>query len=232
MAPRHYGQSLCTKSLLSNYKNNIIDARDFGMKQLSSTAQWRPIQTTRPIIDYRFKVEDYNSVEIGGESGGGHRGTVGVGGAWPYKSYTTVTALLLIFRSRTIRTHGRKIRATSTTIIQARGRRHNAGNKLRVYERTLVYLGKAIPIALHAQITAVSSDGLTLTLSKAAAVTQRMPMYTSTIRTCSTNSALIRVQMSFQRRPRISTGSQFGSSHTGYHYTEPAGIMRSVNPLI
>jgi hypothetical protein len=161
-----------TKSLLSDYKNNIIDARDFGMKQVLSTGSMAA-KSNQLVLSSNtgFKVGDYILVEIGGESDGGYRGTVGIGGAWPYKSYATVTALLADLSQP----HNSYAWAQDTGDVyyDYLGSWEKAQVPVASYGYTSerwYYLGKAIPIALHARITAVSSDGLTLTLSKAAAV--------------------------------------------------------------
>ena len=114
-----------------------------------------------------FTVGDWVIVEIGNEAGQGQRGTRGVGGTWPAKSYPTEAQLLAD--------------GEPTEPAVRLGRRHRL--RLLVARRRVVqpgaqppqhvlhgsyYLGKAIPRSLQARITAIS--GNTLTLDKSAAV--------------------------------------------------------------
>lgn len=99
-------------------------------------------------------------VEIGGETGTGARGTIGVGGAWPALSYANTTAM----NADTSQALNKMcwVVATGDTYYWD-------GAAWVQPASTDYYIRKAVPKALWAEITAIS--GNTLTLSKTASAT-------------------------------------------------------------
>jgi hypothetical protein len=114
-----------------------------------------------------FAVGDWVIVEIGKEAGQGQRGTRGVGGTWPAKSYPTEAALLAD-RSQPNRLHA-WAEDTGYAYWWLDGQWYDlAPNRPNTFYTGQYYLGKAIPRSLQARITAIS--GNTLTLDKSATV--------------------------------------------------------------
>jgi hypothetical protein len=114
-----------------------------------------------------FNVQDWVIVEIGNEAGRGQRGTRGVGGTWPAKSYPT-EAQLLADKSQPNKTFA-WAEDTGFVLWRVDGKWLNlAPNRPDMFYTGQYYLGKAIPRSLQARIKAIS--GNTLTLDKAAAV--------------------------------------------------------------
>jgi hypothetical protein len=114
-----------------------------------------------------FRVGDWVIVEIGSEAGRGQRGTRGVGGTWPSKSYPT-EAQLLADRSQPNRLHA-WAEDTGYVFWWLDGQWFNmAPNRPNTFYTGQYYLGKAVPRSLQARITAIS--GNTLTLDKPAVV--------------------------------------------------------------
>jgi hypothetical protein len=114
-----------------------------------------------------FNVHDWIIVEIGKEAGRGQRGTRGVGGTWPAKSYPT-EAELRADKSQPNKTHA-WAENTGYAFIRLDGKWLNlAPNRPDMFYTGQYYLGKAIPRSLQARIKAIS--GNTLTLDKEAAV--------------------------------------------------------------
>ena len=114
-----------------------------------------------------FAVGDWVIVEIGKEAGQGQRGTRGVGGTWPAKSYATEAQL------RADRSQANRLYAwaedTGYVYWWLDGQWYDiAPNRPNTFYMGSYYLGRAIPRSLQAQITAIS--GNTLTLNKSAAV--------------------------------------------------------------
>jgi hypothetical protein len=114
-----------------------------------------------------LKVGDWVIVEIGKEAGQGRRGTRGVGGTWPSKSYAT-EAQLLADRSQPNRLHA-WAEDTGYAFWWLDGQWFNlAPNRPNMFYTGQYYLGKAVPRSLQARITAIS--GNTVTLDKSAVV--------------------------------------------------------------
>ena len=114
-----------------------------------------------------FAIGDWVIVEIGKEAGQGQRGTRGVGGTWPAKSYAT-EAQLLFDRLQPNKTHA-WAEDTGYVFWWLDGKWLNmAPNRPNMFYTGQYYLGKAIPRSLQARITAIS--GNTFTLNKSAAV--------------------------------------------------------------
>ncbi len=114
-----------------------------------------------------FEVGDWVIVEIGNEAGQGQRGTRGVGGTWPSKSYPT-EAQLLADTSQPNRLHA-WAEDTGYVFWWLDGQWYNmAPNRPNTFYTGQYYLGKAVPRSLQARITAV--NGKTITLDKSAVV--------------------------------------------------------------
>jgi hypothetical protein len=115
-----------------------------------------------------FKVGDWVIVEIGKEHGLGRRGTRGVGGTWPAKSFETEAQLLAD------KTQPEKLFAwaedTGYVFWWLQGKWFNlAPNRPNTFYTGQYYLGKAIPRSLQARVLRIT--GNTLTLDKVAAAT-------------------------------------------------------------
>lgn len=114
-----------------------------------------------------FRVGEWVIVEIGREPGQGQRGTRGVGGTWPSKSYATESQLL----DDGSPSNGQFAWAEDTGEVFWRvdGVWYNmAPNRRNTFAAGSYYLGKAVPRSLQAHITAI--NGNTLTLDRSAAV--------------------------------------------------------------
>ncbi len=157
------------KQIYSDYRNKILDLRDFGLQDTSAigsiTAGSNQLKLATPS---QFKGGDYVIVETGEETGQGIPGSEGVGGTWPSKSYATA-----------VERDQDKFQPVDTyawiesdgTIYQWNGKQWqdrsywintsiNPPVRMENY-----YVKRAVPLALRAKILGVSSDGLTLTLS-------------------------------------------------------------------
>jgi len=111
-----------------------------------------------------FAVNDYIIIGVGGELGAGARGTVGVGGTWPYKSYPNKAAMDL----DTTQPEGKYAYCVDTGDV------YRWFNAVGYYWTPQTgsgvgyYVQKVIPRALATKITGKS--GTTLTLETAATV--------------------------------------------------------------
>lgn len=157
---------LPTQALFSDPTNLVFDMRDFRMRPIATTGTISASSTSLVIAKAQnFQIGDWAVVEIGGEAGAGALGTQGVGGQWPAKTYATL-ALLMADAGNPTNTYawdqadGNSWRWTGS--VWANGNVDFASTK--------AYYGKAIPQSLHGRITAISGDGLTLTLDTAATV--------------------------------------------------------------
>ena len=82
------------KKLRSAPPAGVIDFRDFGLKGLSCTGSISADSDQLTLnTNPGFQVGDPIIIATGGEAGAGERGTVGVGGNWPLKSYADATAM-------------------------------------------------------------------------------------------------------------------------------------------
>ena len=80
--------------LYSDYANNKLDMRDWGMRSIQTTGTIAAGSSTLVLAaTQNLKVGDFLLVEIGHEAGAGLRGTIGVGGVWPALYYATTAAL-------------------------------------------------------------------------------------------------------------------------------------------
>ena len=114
-----------------------------------------------------LKVGDWIIVEIGKEAGQGRRGTRGVGGTWPSKSYAT-EAQLLNDKTTPDRTFA-WAEDTGYVFWWIDGRWMNmAPNRPNMFYTGQYYVGKAVPRSLQARITRINGD--TLVIDKSAAV--------------------------------------------------------------
>lgn len=105
-------------------------------------------------------------VEMGGESGHGIRGTVGVGGQWPYYIYNNTAAMM----ADTSQVDGFYAGNLQDGKVY-RWQNGDSGFSWNAYTHWPYYLEKIIPHALdRVTVTAISMDGLTVTLSKPAVV--------------------------------------------------------------
>lgn len=78
----------------TDYDNRVLDFRDWGWKQLSTTGSMSAGSTALTVASASgFAIGDRVLVATGGETGAGARGTVGVGGTWPRDRYANVAAL-------------------------------------------------------------------------------------------------------------------------------------------
>jgi hypothetical protein len=114
-----------------------------------------------------FSVGEWVIVEIGREPGQGLPGTRGVGGTWPWKSYSSESQLL----EDGSQPNGQFAWAEDSGDVfwWADGVWYNlAPNRANTLHRGSYYLGKAVPRSLQARITAI--NGNTLTLDREAAV--------------------------------------------------------------
>jgi hypothetical protein len=152
-------RNLQNEQLFSNPNANLIDLRDFGVSSIATTGSIS--QNSNYLVlpaDEGFKIGDNIIVAVGGEVGGGHYGTMGVGGAWPHKSYSSLVAM----QADTIQPDGIYASIPSGDVYQSWGGAWSID--------TRYYFAKISPAALSARVVARSSDGRTLTLDKQALV--------------------------------------------------------------
>lgn len=156
---------LANKVLLSNYLNNSYDLTDFGLAQKvgvgSITAATKTF-TLNAAPSAPFKKGDFVIIETGGEAGLGIRGTVGVGGTWPQKSYPDEATLL----ADTTPIDGTYAWVVATGKVWRR-----TGGVWQAQLKKDYYIFKANPLALKAKVKTVDATGLILTLNTAAVVT-------------------------------------------------------------
>jgi hypothetical protein len=139
---------------------SILDVRDFGLKTLATTGDMTA-GTSTLLLDSNpgFVIGDPIIIEVGGESGGGARGTRGVGGQWPALTYANAAA-----RDADTSQVTNKICA-----LISDGLTYRWNGSWWVRHTTTGYHDVMIPRALIATITNVS--GTTITLDTAATVT-------------------------------------------------------------
>lgn len=78
----------------SDYSNKIIDPRDWGFKNLTTTGSMTGGSATLTVASNPgFAIGDKIIVEIGGEAGAGEIGTKGVGGTWPRDFFANEASL-------------------------------------------------------------------------------------------------------------------------------------------
>jgi hypothetical protein len=165
---------------MSNIAAGIYDPRDFGFRAIQTTGSINAGSNTLMLAEpTTFAVGDYVIVEIGKEPGAGMRGTKGVGGTWPARSYPDL-ATMQADTSQADGTYawredtGDVLRFASASSSWAVGGYswYTLGTAQwgqDVYGRKY-YPAKAIPRALQARVIAVSNNVTTLTLDQTAAV--------------------------------------------------------------
>lgn len=159
------------KVLSSDYENRILDMRDFGLKSshaLGSITAGSNLLVLQSEPNPRFEKGDYIIVELGGEAGMGLRGSKGVGGVWPQKSFLNASAMEAD-RSQPggtfawteddglIRRWDGSVWFDSATFV------NSVGTTNYFY-----FGGKAVPLALRGYVEQISEDGLTIRLSATA----------------------------------------------------------------
>lgn len=158
-------------SLYSTTKNtsraamDVYDPRDFGMRAVTPTTGSISAGSNLLTLasNVGFQVGDQVIVAVGGEAGGGLRGTQGVGGVWPLLNYATVAAM----NADTSQASATCAWVTANnTCYQWTGSVWNTPIDGQRY-----YPNEPIPLALIAMVTAVGGAGTVLSLSKNAATT-------------------------------------------------------------
>jgi hypothetical protein len=153
-------RTLRPQPLYSDYANSILDLRDFGLNDLHATGSIDKGSKTLTLKRRaNLQAGDYVIVETGGEAGAGARGTRGVGGTWPTRSYPTLSTM----STDASGPDGLYAWVEETGDVYrwlSGAWRHQSHD---------YYIAKAIPLALHARVTAVR--GTSVTLDRPAAVT-------------------------------------------------------------
>jgi hypothetical protein len=147
--------------LLSDYENHKLDLRDFGLREVKGQASISGGSSQLIFsVPPGFRRGDYVIVEIGGESGRGLRGTRGVGGTWPAKSYVNRSAM----NADTGQPENTYAWIESDRMVSQWKSSIWTPVGTNGYYHSIVY-----PISLRAKIVEIASDGLTATLDKTAA---------------------------------------------------------------
>jgi hypothetical protein len=151
----------------SNRALQYFDIRDFGAKTTMTKGTISGRSNFLAIEDPAgLAIGDHVVVEIGGESGAGARGTLGVGGAWPSLSYVN-SAAMNADTGQPDRTYAWD-RSSGLVYIYTSGswsHRDDGGGPFNQG----YYTAKALPKALLAKIMAIA--GNVVTLDTAATVT-------------------------------------------------------------
>ena len=146
------------KTVFSIPEAGLIDLRDFGLRDIATTGSIEADSNILAIAeDKQFRVGDRIIVAVGGENGGGLRGTVGVGGSYPNLNYANASEMNAD-KGRPNFTYA-WMRDTGDVKSSYGGKWNQDGR---------YYLQKVVPKAMLARITAISSDGLNLTLDTSA----------------------------------------------------------------
>jgi hypothetical protein len=157
----HY---LPQKYLYGDPDASIYDTRDFGMRRMpavtgSMTASGNQVTLS---ANAGFQVGDPIIVEIGGETGGGLRNSVGVGGQWPALGFPTLAAM----NADTGEPNNTSAYLETTGDVYT----FRGGVWVSSFPWQTYYPAKIVPLSLTAKVTTVSGDGLTLTLDQTAVV--------------------------------------------------------------
>jgi hypothetical protein len=144
----------------SNRALQYFDIRDFGAKTTMTTGTISEGSSSLRVENPAgLAIGDRIVVEIGGESGRGARGSLGVGGAWPSLSYPNIAAMNAD-TSKPERTYAWDS-SSGLVYIYTSGawvhREDGGGPYNQAY-----YTAKALPKALLAKITAVTGSVVTL----------------------------------------------------------------------
>ena len=143
---------------------NVFDVRDFGLKTLTAVGSMPAASNQLTLASNPgFAIGDAIIVEIGGESGAGQRGTLGVGGAWPnlvYPNYATLSA--------TTPGNGSFAYTQDTLTVYYY---YNGWAPALTAIATAYYQNVIAPKSLHTTIAGVSGNTLTLADSSIVATT-------------------------------------------------------------
>jgi hypothetical protein len=154
--------TLANQYLYSDYANNKLDMRDWGMRSIQTTGTIAAGSSTLVLAaPQNLQVGDFIIVEIGNEAGAGARGTIGVGGVWPALHYATTAALMAA-------TPANQTFAWAEDTGQVYRYQSGAWNQNRPWAAINYYPHIALPRSLHARITGIA--GTTITLDTAATV--------------------------------------------------------------
>jgi hypothetical protein len=144
----------------SNRALQYFDIRDFGAKTTVTKGAISAGSNSLAVEDPAgLAIGDHVVVEIGGESGAGARGTLGVGGAWPSLSYPD-GATMNADTGQPDRTYAWDKSSGLVYIYTAGswGHREDGGGS---YNQAY-YTAKALPKALLAKVTAITGSIVTL----------------------------------------------------------------------
>jgi hypothetical protein len=158
------------KAYYSDLENNEFNALDFGFKDLQTTGSISAGSNVLSLTSNPgFEVGDHIVIEVGGEAGGGLRGSRdGVGGYWPGRSYQTVAEAQA---DRPNINEGGQIYAYIEEIDQVVDSYSNldywrtpdaSNNALDPYK---YYEYQPVPLALKAKVISVNGSQLTLDTS-------------------------------------------------------------------
>jgi len=151
----------------SGAQTKTINLRNFGLKSIQTTGSMTAGSNLLTLpASAGFAVGDSVIVAAGGEAGKGMRGTAGVGGTWPVKSYGTVSEMISD-RSQRLNIYARVTASGDVYQWQDSDWVQNASNQ---DYGGAYYTNKAIPKALVAEITAIGNGGKNLTLNARASV--------------------------------------------------------------
>jgi hypothetical protein len=154
---------LTTQYLYSDYANNKLDLRDWNVRSIQTKGTIAGGSNSLSIAaPQNFQVGDWVIVEIGAEAGAGVRGTIGVGGQWPALYYANAAAMSA--------DSSKPVNTFAWTQDDGVVYQWNGSTWTISFGGNVYYVAKAIPSSLHGRITAISGDGLTLTLDNAATV--------------------------------------------------------------
>jgi hypothetical protein len=148
----------------SNFKGNVIDLTDYGIKALETTGSISASSNSLTVASAAgFAVGDQIIVAVGGETAlssiysntaaAGRRGTIGVGGSWPPAARLYATEAALLAASPADESYGE----TGTGRVRLR-----SGGTWQAYETGYYYWNMICPHALVAKITAIAGNVLTL----------------------------------------------------------------------
>lgn len=140
-------------SLYSSYWINQIDLRDFGLNNATTTGSITASSNCLTVASTTgFKIGQIIAVEIGAESGAGARGTIGVGGQWPSKTYATDAALKADNTQAANTIAWEQDTGLTWSYISAAWTQSFYAGQVAPY-----YIAKSVPMSLVAQISAIGS---------------------------------------------------------------------------
>lgn len=147
--------------LYSRYWSNQIDLRDFGLRSIAATGSITSGDNHVTLVGSNpgFQVNDWVIVEIGAEAGAGLRGTMGVGGSWPALNKAD-KATLDLDTTEPLSTFAWV--SDTGLIYEWNGAAWSTTFSCSSCATNGLYLNKAIPRSIVAQISAISGNQLTL----------------------------------------------------------------------